>query len=133
MKKDKMISCWALGCTNRADKNSNTIKLVTRMKTEHFVQAFSGIFRDIQHLFRHINPNLGVLFRGSFWGGGGGGGVKLPPTCLKLVRIMLETWNLVRKNNHICNFRKYIFQYQGPLNFAGVSIFLQKISVLWQK
>ena len=24
-----------------------------------------------------VNPNLGGLFSGSFWGGGGGGGVKL--------------------------------------------------------
>ena len=37
-----------------------------------------------------FNPNLGGLFRGSFWGGGGGGGCKITP-CLKLVRIMPET------------------------------------------
>ena len=35
-----------------------------------------------------------------------GGGVKLLP-CLKLVRFMLETWNLVRKYTHICSVRKY--------------------------
>ena len=28
--------------------------------------------------FFTLNPNLGGLFRGSFWGGGRGGGVKLP-------------------------------------------------------
>ena len=42
--------------------------------------------------------------------------------CLKLVRINLETWNLVRKYTHICSFRKYTFYYQDPLNFADVSI-----------
>ena len=54
-----------------------------------------------------------------------GVGVKLP-LCLKLVRIMLETSNLVRKYTSICSFRKYTFQCLGPLNFADVSIFLQK-------
>ena len=39
---------------------------------------------------------------------------------------MLETWKLVRKYTHICSFRKYTFQYQALLNFADVSIFLQK-------
>ena len=29
--------------------------------------------------------------------------------CLKLVRIMLETYSLVRKYKHICSFRKYTF------------------------
>ena len=36
------------------------------------------------------------------------GGCKITP-CLKLVRIMLETWNLGRKCTHICSFRKYTF------------------------
>ena len=62
--------------------------------------------------------------------------VKIPPTPnprLKLGRIVLETYNLVRKYTHICSFRKYTFWYQGPLNFNDVSIFLQKISIFWQK
>ena len=46
--------------------------------------------------------------------------------CLKLVRIMLETLNLVRKLTHICSFRKYTFQDQALLNFADVSIFFAK-------
>ena len=58
-----------------------------------------------------------------------GGGVP----CLKLVRIMLETSNVARKHTHIFSFRKYTFQYQYPLNFANVSIFLQKISDFWPK
>ena len=37
------------------------------------------------------------------------GGSKIIPHCLKLVRIMLETSNLVRKYTHICRFRKYTF------------------------
>ena len=49
-----------------------------------------------------VNPNLGGLFRGWFCSGG----VKLP---LKLVRITLGTWNLVRKYTHIYSFRKYTF------------------------
>ena len=46
---------------------------------------------------------------------------------------MLETSNLARKYTPICSFRKYTFQYLGPLNFADVSIFLQKISVFCPK
>ena len=53
--------------------------------------------------------------------------------CLKLVRVTLETWNLARKYTFICSLKKYTFQYQGPFNFADVSIFLQKISVFWPK
>ena len=60
------------------------------------------------------------------------GGGKVTP-CLKLVRIMLETSNLARKYTPICSFRKYTFQCLGPLNFADVSIFLQKISVFCPK
>ena len=45
------------------------------------------------------NPHLGRLFKGSFCSGE----VKLLPG---LVRIMLETLNLVRKYTHICRFDK---------------------------
>ena len=41
---------------------------------------------------------------------------------------MLETSNLARKYTPICSFRKYTFQCLGPLKFADISIFLQKIS-----
>ena len=33
----------------------------------------------------------------------------------------------------ICSFRKYTFQRLGPLNFADISIFLQKISIFYPK
>ena len=90
-----------------------------------------------------LNSNLGGLFRGSFWGVyvcvgvGGEGGLKLSP-CLKLVRIMLETWNLVREYKHIYSFRKYTFWYQGPLNFFAKNLhFLAKIlpllkAIVWE-
>ena len=59
-----------------------------------------------------------------------GGQVKLPPhthtPCLEPVRIMLETWNLVRKHIHICGFRDMPFSHQAPLDFANINIFLQK-------
>ena len=42
---------------------------------------------------------------------------------------MLEIWHYVRKYAHIFSFRKYTIQYQFPLNFADVSIFLQKSAV----
>ena len=64
------------------------------------------------------------------------GGIKLPPpppACLKPVRIMLETSNLARKCTLICSFIKYTFQCLGLLNFADVSILLQKISVFCPK
>ena len=45
-----------------------------------------------------LNFQKGGLFRGSFLRGGG---VKLPPSPrLKLVTIMIKTWNLVRKYTH---------------------------------
>ena len=46
---------------------------------------------------------------------------------------MLKTSNLACKYTSICSFRKYTFQYLGSLNFADVSIFLQKISVFCPK
>ena len=46
--------------------------------------------------------------------------------CLKPVKIMLETLNLVRKYKDIYSLRKYTFQYQEPFIFADVSIMLQK-------
>ena len=46
--------------------------------------------------------------------------------CLKPVKIMLETSNLACKYTPIFSFRKYTFQCLAPLNFADVSIFLQK-------
>ena len=50
-------------------------------------------------------------------------GGKITPACLKLIRIMWEAWNLVRKYTDTCSFRKRTFQYQEPLNFDDVSIF----------
>ena len=75
-----------------------------------------------------INRNLGGLFWVSFCGGVGGGGKITPPTLptLKLVTVMLETSHLARKHTLICSFRKYTFYCQGALNFADVSIFMQK-------
>ena len=46
---------------------------------------------------------------------------------------MLETSNLSSKYTPLCSFREYTFQCLGPLNFADVSIFLQKISVFCSK
>ena len=46
---------------------------------------------------------------------------------------MLETSNLARKHTPIFTFKKYTFQCLGPLKFPDVSIFLQKISVFFQK
>ena len=46
---------------------------------------------------------------------------------------MLETSDLARKYTPILSFRKYTLQYLGPLNFADVSIFLQKLAFFIQK
>ena len=87
-----------------------------------------------KRLSQDVNPNMGGLFRDLFWGGDGW--ISL---CLKLVRIMLENWHLVRKYTHISSFRKKNFWYQGLLNFSNNSIFffffffLQKISLFWTK
>ena len=56
----------------------------------------------------------------------GGTIIPPPPSYLKLVKVMLETWNLICKCTHICSFRKYTLKYEDLLNFAGVSIHLQK-------
>ena len=52
--------------------------------------------------------SLGVCFEVEEGGGGGERGVKLAPS-LKLVKIMLEAWNLVRKYTNIFSSRKYTF------------------------
>ena len=57
---------------------------------------------------------------------------KITP-CLKLVRVILETWNLVCKYTHMCSFRKYTIRKQGPPNFTNDSKFFQKIYIFWQK
>ena len=46
---------------------------------------------------------------------------------------MLETSNLAHKYTRICSVRKYIFQCLGPLSFADVNIFLEKICVFCPK
>ena len=88
------------------------------------------------HTIYECNPNLGGLFRGSFWrekrtGVKGGGGGKITPF-LNLVRIMLETSNLARKYTDICSLRKYTFQYfffkKSPF-FGQNSTFTQSNSV----
>ena len=66
---------------------------------------------------------LGVQFEMD--GGGGEVWGKITP-CLKLVRILLKTRNLAHKYILKCSFRKNIFQYQDPLNFADFSIFFAK-------
>ena len=53
-----------------------------------------------------------AFLRVGFEVGGGKGWLNLPsPTAclLKLVKIMLETWNLVHKYTHICRIGKYTF------------------------
>ena len=69
-----------------------------------------------------FNPNLGGLFRGSFCGRREG---ELPPF-LKLVRIILQNYNLVRKYTHIFSCKKYTFQYPEFPNFADLSILFAK-------
>ena len=48
----------------------------------------------------------------------------------EISKIILETWNLVRKYRHICSFRKYTFWYQDLLNFA---VFFCKKSAFFGK
>ena len=76
----------------------------------------------------NLDPNLVGFFRGLFWGGW-----EDYPLFVKVVRIILETWNLVRKYAQICSFRKFTFYYRDSLDFADGSAFLQKISIFWQK
>ena len=56
-----------------------------------------------------------------------------PPSYLKLFRIILETWNLVRKYTHTCSFRKYVFWcrhfFQKISNFGKNGSFTQSNSV----
>ena len=67
-----------------------------------------------------FNPNLGGLFRGSFWGVG----VKTTP-CLKIVRVMLETWNLVWKYTHMVS-ENITFSTKIPLILLMSGFLLQK-------
>ena len=66
-----------------------------------------------------LNPNLGGLFRDSFWGSGG---VKLPrPPCLKLFRIM------ARQCTHM-QFQKIYLLVPRPSQFCRCQIFFAKKS-----
>ena len=59
------------------------------------------------------------------------GRVKLPPVKNFLeVCYKLKIWYV---STHTCSFRKYSFWYQEPLNFADITVFLQKISIFWSK
>ena len=69
-----------------------------RFTTKLFIRLLTSV----------VNRNLGFVFRG-FVLKLRGEGVKLPSHCLKLVRIMLETSNLLRKYTRISSFRKYAF------------------------
>ena len=52
----------------------------------------------------------------------------------KLIIIMLETWNLVRKYTSTQTYGKYTFQQQDLFNLANVStFFLKKVNIFWQK
>ena len=80
------------------------------------------------------NPSPGPLPRTSPWGGlGGGSGIKLPPSCLKFVRTMLESPNLAVSTH------TYEVSVNIPLSKRALLIllmsafFLQKISVFWPK
>ena len=65
--------------------------------------------------------NSGGYFKGSFCGGGE---VKLP-SCLKLVRIMPKTWNLVCKYIHIC--------FSGNIPFTSKTLLILLMSAFFYK
>ena len=70
-----------------------------------FISNVFNFFSGIWWNGRFFNPILDGLFRRSFWRENGEGGksmIKL--SCLRFVRIMLETCNLVHKYIHICSF-----------------------------
>ena len=62
-------------------------------------------------------------------GGRGGGGGKITP-CLKLIRVMLESWNLVRKYTYTYVVSENMpFGTKAFLILLMLTFFLQKISV----
>ena len=102
--------------------------LATESPLQTMKNAFDFILKT-HFVLKLFNPNLGRLFRIHFEVGGK---ITSRLLCLKFVRITPETWNLVRKNTHICSFRKDTFQYQVPLNFANVIIFFSIIVPLFK-
>ena len=66
---------------------------------------FDKIFheRNVHGLLFSLTLNW-VSFLGVSFEVKEGGGGKINP-CLKLVRIMLQTWNLIHKYTHICSFK----------------------------
>ena len=88
--------------------------------------CYDGQWQLTGHYF---NPNLGRLFKGPFWSGGEGGGGKITP-CLKLIRVMLESWNLVRKYTYTYVVSENMpFGTKAFLILLMLTFFLQKISV----
>ena len=56
LKKDDMVSSGAPGCTNRADKNSNIIRLVTIIIM--LLELYLDIIRILAHLMSEAIQNL---------------------------------------------------------------------------
>ena len=103
-----------------------TIPLESSSQPKQTVKVLSIWFWKNGRWERYSFKNYFTLIRVGFLGVHFGVGEGRP--CLKLVRIMLETWNLVGKYTHIFSFRKYTFWYQDLLSFVDVSISLQKIA-----
>ena len=68
--------------------NVRAISLGATCVKQHRLEKLSSFW-----LIKIVNANLGELFRGSYLGGG------ITPSCLKLIRNMLEIWNLVFLEN----------------------------------
>ena len=104
----KMIIRYRLSSlsVNASSASSVNLVIIWGNLQERVLKTWTAILLSCEKfIFFSFNSNLGGLFRGSFWGEVG----KITPPSLKLVRIVLETWNLVRKYTHISSFRKYTF------------------------
>ena len=97
-----------------------------------YLNWFLLFFVILDFVFYFILTLIWVGFLGVRFEVGRGGTTPPPPPRLKVVRIMLESWNLARNYTAICSFRKYTFQYQGLLNFPDVTIFFQNSAFFGQ-
>ena len=74
----------------------------------HDFQSVTTRYHQFLLKKKYIKPNLCWPFRGLFLGEGSKIMPQPTPTpCLKIVRIMLKTWNFLCKYTHVCSFRKY--------------------------
>ena len=124
---DLILSCWAEKFCLSTEKTIENLFSEEKISFIYFIIVL--VWKIAYYLTLICLGFLGTHCKVGGMGEGGG-------VC-KIIRIILESSSLARKFTRKYSYRKYIFQYQGPLNFADVRIFFVKIvpllkAIVWE-